>query len=183
MASRTAYARMPRRLLLLSVLALAGMLVLAISAAAVPETPIGARINVLLGTPTTFPANQPFHVAHGWITTDPASTPPAALGLYSVTLELDGEPMAVSVVERFVDEDGTLQRRWVFNFPVGLSAGTHVFTVRWWGPCQGLVDSGYDPGGPCAKPNELRVANGPLTRSVEVRADEPRPRQGGVRVK
>jgi peptide/nickel transport system substrate-binding protein len=145
-------------------------------AAAGPQERIGPRINVLLGTPTTFPGLQPFHVVHGWVG-GVSSTDYDAFGRYSFSLEVDGQPVKADFVERTSD-DGALSRFWVFNFSAGLPAGKHSFTARWLGPCQGLVDAGYDVGGPCANPTELRVANGPLTRFVEFTD----PRAGGMAV-
>ncbi len=123
-----------RRLLpvLLGLLALA----FAVSAAADPKERIGDRIDVLLGTPTSYPANTPFHVVQGWVNIDPGATRPEAVGKSFVTLDLDGQPVDASFVERFVADDGTLSRFWVFNFPSGLPAGTHFFTARWWGPAK-----------------------------------------------
>jgi F5/8 type C domain len=148
-----------------TVLAGTALLVAGAPAAAGQHERIGQRINVLLGTPTTFPAEQPFHVVHGWVDAV-SSTDYDAFGRYSFTLEVDGNPVELDFVER-ISDDGVLSRFWVFNFPGGLPAGPHTFTGRWWGPCQRLVDSGYDVGGPCTNPTELRVANGPLTRQVE----------------
>ena len=153
--------------LLVVLLGAAALLALAVPAAADPQERIGDRINVFLGTPTSYPANTPFHVVHGWVEFDPGTTPPEAVGKWFVTLDLDGQPVDVSVVERFVADDGTLSRFWVFNVPSGLPAGTHLFTATWWGPCEALIDAGYDPGGPCTQQNELRAANGAATLSVE----------------
>jgi len=153
--------------LLIVLLGMAALLAFAVPAAADSKERIGERINVLLGTPTSYPANTPFHVAHGWILFDPGATPPEAVGKWFSTLDLDNQPVDVSFVERFVADDGTLSRFWVFNFPTGLPAGTHLFTARWWGPCEGLINAGFDPGGPCMQQNELRAANGAATLLVE----------------
>src|SRR4051794_4784226 len=87
-------------------LAAAALVVLAAPAGAGARERIGDRINVLLGTPTSYPANTPFHVARGWIRFDPGATPPEAVGKWFVTLDLDGEPVDTSFVERFVADDG-----------------------------------------------------------------------------
>jgi hypothetical protein len=144
----------------------AALFVAAVPAAADPNEPLGERINVLLGAPTTYPANQPFHVAHGW-TLGSDDGDHDAIGKFSFTLDVDGQPVEADFVERSVRDDGLLARSWVFNFPAGLPAGIHALTGRWWGPCQGVVDAGYTPlGGPCTKPTEPRVATGPLTHFV-----------------
>jgi hypothetical protein len=144
------------------------LLVFAIPAAAVPRARIGQRINVLLGTPTTFPANQPFHVAHGWIgfLHEPQQDHFQAIGKFAFRLELDGQAVEPDFVDRWVSED-TLHSSWVHNFPTGLSAGPHTFNGYFTGPCKVLVSVGYNPG-PCPKQNEVILAGGaPATLTVE----------------
>lgn len=164
--------RIPLRRLLLSVVALAALLVFAFPAAAVPKVPIGPRIDVFLGTPTTFPANQPFHVRHSWFSMLPPTDEPGlnhfqAIGKYGFRLELDGETVEPDYIHRFVSDVDVLTQTWVHNFPNGLSAGTHTFRGFFTGPCQRLVDVGYIPG-PCAQQNEIMLAGGaPVTLTVE----------------
>jgi len=159
-------------LLLLSVLALAGMLVFAISAAAVPKEPIGPRIDVFLGTPTTFPANQPFHVRHGWLLPLPPLDEPQlnhfqAVGKNGFRLELDGQTVEPDFIDRYVSDDDVLRQTWVHNFPNGLSAGTHTFRGYFTAACEGLVTAGYLPG-PCTQQNEIMLAGGaPVTLTVQ----------------
>jgi hypothetical protein len=163
--------RLSVRRLLISLVTLAALLIFAIPAAAVPEARIGPRINVLLGTPTTFPADQAFHIAHGW--TRPLDKPdepqleqPAPVGRYSFRLEVDGQADETDFFDRWVDDDA-LNSTWVHNFPNGLSAGTHTFSGYWSGPCAGLVVDGYVPG-PCEKQNEVLLAGGgPVTLTIE----------------
>lgn len=154
---------------LVSVVALTALLIFTIPAAAVPEARTGQRINVLLGTPTTFPANQPFHVAHGWISSLPREHEDShfqAIGKFAFRLEVDGQTVEPDFVDRWVSED-ILHRQWVHNFPNGLSAGTHTFSGYFTGPCEGLVSVGYNPG-PCPKQNEVILAGGaPVTLTVE----------------
>ena len=159
-------ARAARRLLLCTALVLT-CLVAAIPATAGQKQRAGDRINVLLGTPTTFPADRPFHVAHGW-TLNPDSTDHDAIGRYGFRLEVDGRPVGADFVERAAVGD-QLTRLWVHNVPSGLPAGTHSFTGYWLGPCQRLVESGYTPypDPTCERPTEVKIANGPLTRWVE----------------
>jgi hypothetical protein len=113
---------------LVAMLAATGLLVAGAPAAAGPHERIGERLNLFVGTPATFSAGQPFHVAHGWVGGVGDSTDHDAFGKHSFTLDLDGTSVDATFVERFVAEDGTLSRWWVFNFPAGLPVGTHVFT-------------------------------------------------------
>lgn len=151
--------------LLLAALALA--LTLAAGSPAGPVEPVGDRINVFAGMPTSYPAGQPFHVRHGWgVGTD---APPDLAGLFGFELEVDGSPRSPEAVLRTTDatkttfEDVVLNRAWLFNFEAGLS-GTHTFTGRWLAPCRLAVEElGYPA--PCERPNEVVVA---LERSLTV---------------
>jgi hypothetical protein len=153
---------------LVGVVALAALLVFTLPAAAVPRARTGERINVLLGTPTTFPANQPFHVAHGWILLPRDNeNSPQTIGEYAFRLEVDGQTVEPDFVDRWVEPATTLRSQWVHNFPDGLSAGTHTFSGYFTGPCEGLVNAGYNPG-PCPKQNEVLLAGGaPVTLTVQ----------------
>jgi hypothetical protein len=104
------------------------------AAAAGPRVKIGDRISIFDGYPTSYPANTPFHIAHGWgfdPPNDVPSNPP-----YSFSLELDGDPVTESFVLRYADPDSDplIVWHWVYNFPEGLS-GTHTFVGTW---CNGL---------------------------------------------
>jgi hypothetical protein len=109
------------------------------------KEPVGYRISLFLGAPD-FPPNTPFHISHGFV----QSSDDDAIGIYDFELEVDG----VLRKEDFKDfwaesgEPDTLQRRWVYNFPDGMT-GTHTFTGHWFGPCQAVVE---DPG-VCPIPN------------------------------
>lgn len=155
------------RACIVGVLLLAVSLVAASSAAAETKERVGSRINLFDGRYQTFPAGQPFHIAHGW-GLHPDDTDYEAVGKFGFSLEVDGVNARRDYVEK-VHEDslvfGALQWRfWVHNFPDGLS-GTHTFTGRWYGPCQGLVDGGYNPG-PCDRPTTTFTAVGPVTTTV-----------------
>jgi hypothetical protein len=150
-------------------LALFVLLLVASSAAATTKEEIGPRINVLLGTPTTFPANTPFHIEHGW------GVPPEgrydAIGEWSFVLDVDGMRRAADFVirETFPPFDTGLSvpflgRTWVFNFADGM-IGTHTFTGHWLAPCQAAVDSGLFAG-PC--PADPAQVVDTLTRSLTV---------------
>jgi hypothetical protein len=164
-----------RYIALLAVLATA---VIALPAAAAEKERIGARLALFPAAPATFAANQPFHIAHGWLVT-PDSAGQNAIGKYDFVLEVDGRSIDPDFVER-VSTDGQLRRSWVFNFPAGLPAGTHTFAAAWSGPCQGLVDSGLHTG-TCANPTELVVAGAPLWQAVEFTPSGPAPPVVGSR--
>jgi len=118
--------------------------------AAKRKEPIGERINVYLGTPTEFPAGDPFHISHGWFLI-PGEGP---LGRFDFQLEVDGVPRDEDFVWRTVlhsQDPRYLRWEWVYNFPEGMT-GTHTFTGRWFVPCRYAVDNMGFPG-PCSTPN------------------------------
>jgi hypothetical protein len=125
-------------------------------AAAASKEPVGPHISVFLGTPTTFPAGEPFHISHGWGIG--ATEPPAQAGIFGFRLDVDGIPRDADFVVRSTDappktefDAPVLNRGWVFNFPDGMS-GTHTFTGHWIAPCGAAVaELGYP--GPCTTPN------------------------------
>ena len=138
---------MKKKILLIVLIA---ALVFVVPAAAKGKTPVGERINVLFGTPTSYPAGEPFHISHGWLFDLPDHAP---VGIWLFRLEVDG----VFVEHDFVQTEiiskkpTTITKKYVFNFPGGMT-GTHTFTGHWYGSCQVMVDTGYYPG-PCPKPN------------------------------
>ena len=103
------------------------------TAAAGSKQRLGSEINVLVGTPTTFTAGAPFHIAHGWVAID--TTVSSAVGKFSFSLQVDGVYRSESFVERTVEPNGTVDRFFVFNFPSGLPAGSHTFIGHWLAPC------------------------------------------------
>jgi len=121
---------MRRRMMLVLVLVLVLVMgLLEAPAAAKKPEPVGDRINVLFGTPTTFDADEPFHVMHGFLIEHKAK------GVYDVDLTVDGVA---------VDEDFKIKQKaankatevwWVFNFPSGLDSGLYTFVVEWYLPC------------------------------------------------
>ena len=147
----------------IALLAILAAVIIALPAAAAEKQRIGARLVLFPTAPATFTANQPFHIAHGWLIT-PDLAGQNAVGKYDFALEVDGQLVEPDFVER-ESTDGQLRRSWVNNFPAGLPAGTHVFTATWSGPCQGPVDSGLHTG-TCAKPTEV-VVLAPLWQAVD----------------
>jgi hypothetical protein len=126
------------------------LLAIATPAAADKNEPVGERINVLHGYPTTYQAGVPFHIHHGWQILSNTD----AIGIYDFDLEIDGVWVEEDFISRWVEsgDPDTLHRGWWYNFADGMT-GTHTFVGHWIGPCQPLVDVG-EYSGPCTKPNE-----------------------------
>jgi hypothetical protein len=136
--------------------------------AAAANEPVGQRINVYLGSPTSFPANTPFHIQHGWAFG--ATEHPEQDGIFAFSLNVDGVPRDADFVLRSAEspqaagyEYPTLSSSWVFNFPAGMT-GTHTFTGNWIAPCRiAVAQLGY--AGQCSTPNRPVVVT---SRSVTV---------------
>jgi len=147
----------------IGVLAALAVLLVSFPAAASKAEPTGARISLFSGN-QTFPANQPFHISHGWAIV-PDFSDYDAIGKYDFTLAVDGTAVDADFVDKFFVLDPVFGQRLarfpVFNFPTGMT-GSHTFTGRWFGPCQAVVDGGFVPG-PCDKPTAVVSAFGPLT--------------------
>lgn len=134
------------------------LLALASIAAAVDKT-VGERINLLQAAPeTSYDANTPFHIMHGWgwvyantwNNSDYASY--QAPGRGYISLELDGEGLKSD----FLLRDVTLEYLpfydldvrwydifWVYNFPDGLE-GDHTFMLTYYFPCEDAeIEFGY----------------------------------------
>jgi hypothetical protein len=128
------------------------VLVLAIPASAKVKAPVGERVFLWPGSPTTFPAGDPFHIKHGWLLVIPDEAP---VGAWGFRLEVDGVPMDYDFVTRDVagKKPTLVEKYFVQNFPGGLS-GTHTFTGYWYSTCHVLVKTGYIPG-PCADKNAV----------------------------
>lgn len=132
-------------LLILSILIV--LLLAASPVLAADRVRIGEQINVLFGTPDVFPANQPFHIAHGWL-----NVPPMPMGF---VLEIDGEVVQHDFIDKTVVNEQPLliNIAWVHNFPEGMS-GTHTFTGHWLLNCYSALDGGFVdecPPGPFTK--------------------------------
>jgi hypothetical protein len=112
--------------------------VVALPASAKPKEPEGTEIN-LFTPPTTFAANTPFHVSHGW----QVNTTSEDAGRFSFTLDVDGVRLKEDFVLKTPVEGfpGVVEKDWVFNFPSGLS-GFHALSGIFWAPCgyQGRTD-------------------------------------------
>ena len=131
---------------LLATLALA--VVVALPASATSKEPTGTAFHMLQGTPTTFTAGAAFYIGNCWLV-DPSA---GAQGKYTIALDVDGTPRGESYTQfsQVLDSNNMLknQRCWVWNFPDGMSAGTHTFVEHWFEPC-------YATPGPCSKPNAV----------------------------
>jgi hypothetical protein len=94
------------------------------SANSIPTT--GSQLR-LFGPVTTFPANTPFFVEQGFIV--PLGNGPGMHNEISAqassALYLDGVLQPSTVDIDLVD--GSLERRWLSNYPNGLPAGDHTF--------------------------------------------------------
>jgi predicted GH43/DUF377 family glycosyl hydrolase len=104
---------------------------------------IGDQVSVFESGSQTFPANVPFHVAHGWTFDMPADD----YDLFSFELEVDGIDQKLAFIESFIDESSdppVLRKITVFNFPQGL-AGTRIFEGHWLSPCYTTNDGCSDP--------------------------------------
>ena len=142
----------------LSILAMSAMMIVTLTvvpgASAKQKERVGDRVSVLADRYQTFPAGQPFHIAHG-LAVAPDWSDYDAIGKWGFSLTIDGAEREADYVERspFLSPEGfLLSRIFVHNFPEGMT-GTHTFTGRWFGPCQSLVDAGSGPS-VCDKPTE-----------------------------
>jgi hypothetical protein len=115
------------RLLVLGALLLGLVMPLSAQASGIPTT--GTRIG-LLAPPSTFAADTPFYVTQGF--TCEASKTDCLSGLTHFDLYVDGQQLP-SATDLTFGADGTLLSKFnLTNFPIGLSAGTHVFRGDWY---------------------------------------------------
>jgi hypothetical protein len=132
---------------LLATLALA--CVVALPATATKPGPIGPKIQPLSGSPQTFPGGTAFHLENCWN----VSSDVAAIGKYSISLDVDGTPRAVdfTALGTNPDDPSKTQRCFGWNFPAGMSSNTtHTFTEHWFAPCYAFSNTFT-----CANPNEV----------------------------
>ena len=163
--------------LIVGALAVLAVMMIGSSAGATNGGPLdcfpGCRINVLRGTPTTYPAGQPFVIFH--TVQNGGAIPPEAIGKDVFKLEIDGVPRDPDVIIRdnatppeLVDFGlpfPILVTAFVLNFPNGMT-GTHTFTGHWFESCANAVADGSRPDlAPCAIPAQQVEF---LTRSLTV---------------
>lgn len=125
------------------------LLAIATPASAKKKESVGTSISLFSG-PTSFPAGEAFHIAHGWVG---VSVDGSVLGLYDFELEIDDVLREEDFITRSFQggRPSTLTFLWVYNFPDGM-IGTHKFTGYWFLPCQEAVDNDLYPG-PCPTPS------------------------------
>lgn len=114
-----------------ALLIVAAVLVVAAPASANSIPTTGTRIG-LYAPPTTFPANTPFYVQHGFGCAFTEAGCPQTLmnGGLLFTLYVDGVLQSPSNV--FVTSDGEgIAKWWLTNFPNGLPAGDHTLMGVW----------------------------------------------------
>ena len=152
---------MRRRLtIVLSVVLLLLTMVAAVPASAA-EAPVGTRVNIVAGTPTTLDADTPFYILHGW-GVQPNLV--QAIGATDFRLDVDGVDQGRGSLQNTgVGVAGAVVKLHLYNFHDGLPAGTYTFTGHWFLPCGPAVAQGLFPG-PCDLPNEkVEVFTIPLT--------------------
>jgi hypothetical protein len=157
---------------LVATLAVAVALALALPMSGSTRDRIPERISVT-GAPSTFAANAPFRVEHGWSSCIGEADDLLASGRLAFELDVDDVPVRASFtdVSRLTREQtgypcDVINRSTVFNFPTGLPAGTHTLTGHWLGPCKPLIgDDQYDA--LCKSPAEVVQASfNPWSRLV-----------------
>ena len=96
----------------------------------------GARLGIFPGsaTPAVFPARMPFWIGYGFVPepTGAASQPKPALDERTrFELDVDGVPVAV-VDDVAMDEGRPISKHSIATFGLGLEAGWHRFSGRWY---------------------------------------------------
>ena len=127
---------MPRMKWFVFSLAFVGaMLVVSAPASASITTPIGTPL--FFNGPTTFPANTPFYVEHGFVC-NPGPVFPQdcqGFGTGNFSLYVDGVLQPSTKIETYVPDQygvhGVLSEEWLTNFPNGLPAGDHTLLGVW----------------------------------------------------
>lgn len=111
------------------------MLVVAAPAPASNITPTGTPI--FFNGPTTFAANTPFYVEHGFVCNPGPATPGDCqyFGTGNFSLYVDGVLQPSTKIVTYVPDQygvhGVLYEEWLTNFPNGLPAGVHTLVGIW----------------------------------------------------
>ena len=121
---------MMRRLLLVIACCAAAVSVFALPATANNKPTTGTKIS-LFAPPSTFSANTPFYIEHGFACQAPGDANPSGCmkSSSSFTLTVDGV-LQQSTVDVDVVKDTkpfAYIKRYLTNFPGGLPAGSHTF--------------------------------------------------------
>lgn len=114
---------------LILVLSIVVVLIAVTPAMASQKEPVGERLGWEVDE---YPENTPFHMGHGWLFGTPPFEEPK--GLFSFSMELDGEIIKPDFYLNYDLETGQLVRLYFFNFPEGMT-GTHEFIGHYYGPC------------------------------------------------
>jgi len=138
------------------------MMTMPAAAESVAETTLHTKVGEYFYIPQgsgdlTYPANQPFHLAHGWRAAMDGSK--IALARLNIRLVLDGNEIPKDFIEIYkADVDGIemLTKRYVFNFPEGL-AGLHHIQFYYTNTCAvwQTATPPLDPPLICDNPQEL----------------------------
>ena len=116
--------------------ALAACLILAAPPASAAPAPVGDQLSLLApcvggGAIGPQPADTAFHVFHGW-GMDPGEI--EDLGEHRFGLSIDGEEYKGKLVVEVSNDPAApwmMDRRYLYNFSDGLSAGTYIFHAVW----------------------------------------------------
>jgi hypothetical protein len=130
------------------------LLTLTLVGASGPKEKVGERFFFPEGTGTmVYPANEPFHISHGW------NSEIGGTGLFSarggLRLEIDGITVEEDFIEHSRMEDGGIlyrTKRFIYNFPEGMT-GVHTFDFFYVNICRGWIANGYVD--ECTFPNKL----------------------------
>lgn len=123
---------------LTSGLALVLLMGLALPATAGSRT-TGDQLSLLFGCPdSNYPADTAFHVLHG-NGFNPTEGTESNFGEWLFRLEVDGillplSHVRITEVDHSVPNGIFLSKRFAYNFPEGLTAGTHNLTGIWSDP-------------------------------------------------
>jgi hypothetical protein len=113
---------------------------------------VGTRLDLFApGGVIDFPAEEPFHIAHGFASFPPEG--PKGDGHLLFKLIMNGNRVQPDFVEHLRNHElDRIEHAWVFNFPDG-KTGTHTFRGEWYMPCKFAIEEGLYNGS-CNKPNE-----------------------------
>jgi hypothetical protein len=152
---------MKKKIMIVSLLVLVLTLAFSTSVALAdkPPTTVGVKINIVDGMNIEFPAGDPFHIMHGFISgfeiTEPVGN---VVARSKMVLEVDGveiDPDYVTIdwVNYIPDYPFLVATKlFTFNFPDGMT-DEHTFTRRYFFTCQSYWNMGIQVD--CKNPAEL----------------------------
>lgn len=153
--------RSARLFLIAAVVGLSGLLAgsVASGSQATIDRPDSERFSFFGGAPEQFQAGEPFHISHGWAVNKELGVPKNE---YSFHLFVDGHqepPDFIGCIDEPAPAGSTECRAFLYDFPDGLSEGTHEFVGVWIAPCGAFLppwQSCVDPKAPMAHPDLVR---------------------------